>query len=169
MFFFMVTLCYSCQRIQSLPSLVRGTSQPLERIEPENYPFFSDNGDRESLTRALKNQIRYFARLKGPEEYPFGNKRISSETILLTLIRFLKILEENNEADLNQLITENFDLYQSTGKRGKGIVTFTGYYLPLLEGSLTPDGRLPLSPLPSAERSYHSHTQTKRRQKRQCG
>lgn len=139
MFLLVVTLCYSCQRIQSLPSLVRGTSQPLERIEPENYPFFSDNGDRESLTRGLKNQIRYFARLKGPEEYPFGNKKISSETILLTLLRFLKILEENTEADLNQLITENFDLYQSTGKKGKGIVTFTGYYLPLLDGSLTPD------------------------------
>ncbi len=146
MFLLVITLCCSCQKIQSLPSLVRGTPQPLERIEPDNYPFFSDNGDRASLTRALKNQIRYFARLKAPAEYSFGKKRISSETILLTLLRFLKILEENSEADLNQLIIDNFDLYQSTGKRGKGVVTFTGYYLPLLEGSLKPDGvfRYPL-------------------------
>ena len=141
-----VTLCYSCQQIQSLPSLVRGTPPPLKRIEPDKFPFFYDDGDKETLIRALKNQIRYFARLKQPVEYPFGETSISSETILLTLIRFLKILEENNEKDLNRLIRDNFDLYQSTGKRGKGVITFTGYYLPLLDGSLKPDSvyRYPL-------------------------
>jgi membrane-bound lytic murein transglycosylase A len=141
-----VTICYSCQQIQSLPSLVRGTPPPLKRIEPDKFPFFYDYGDKESLINALKNQIRYFARLKQPAEYPFGDTSISSETILLTLIRFLKILEENSEKDLNRLIRENFDLYQSTGKRGKGVTTFTGYYLPLLDGSTKPDSlyRYPL-------------------------
>ncbi len=139
-------LCYSCQQIQFLPSLVRETPPPLKRLKPDKFPFFCDYGDKETLIRALKNQIRYFVRLKQPAEYPFGDTSISSETILLTLIRFLKILEENPGEDLNQLIKDNFDLYQSTGKRGKGVVTFTGYYLPLLDGSLKPDSvyRYPL-------------------------
>ncbi len=141
-----VTLCYSCQQIQSLPSLVRGTPPTLKQIEPEKFPFFYDSGDKETLIRALKNQIRYFARLKKPAEYPFGDTSISSETIFLTLIRFLKILEENPGEDLNQLIKDNFDLYKSTGQSGKGVITFTGYYLPLLDGSLKPDSvyRYPL-------------------------
>jgi membrane-bound lytic murein transglycosylase A len=145
-----LTIFYGCQKIHSLPSLVRRTPPPLERIEPDKFPFFYDSGDKETLIRALKNQIRYYARLKKPAEYPFGETSISSETILLTLIRFLKILEENNEKNFNQLIKDNFDLYQSTGQRGKGVITFTGYYLPLLDGSLKPDSvyRYPLYRLP---------------------
>ena len=137
--FIVLTFCYSCQQIQSLPSLIRGTPPPLKRIEPDKFPFFYDSGNKETLIRSLKNQIRYFARLKKPADYPFGDTSISSETILLTLIRFLKILEEDSGRNLNRLIRDNFDLYQSTGKRGNGITRFTGYYLPLLDGSLKPD------------------------------
>ncbi|MDX1777871.1 MAG: hypothetical protein R3339_03255, partial [Thermodesulfobacteriota bacterium] len=101
-----------------MPSLIRGTPPPLKRIEPDKFPYFYDSGDKETLIRSLKNQIRYFARLKKPTDYPFGDTSISSETILLTLIRFLKILEEDTGRNLNRLIRDNFDLYQSTGKRG---------------------------------------------------
>jgi membrane-bound lytic murein transglycosylase A len=47
---------------------------------------------------------------------------------------------------LTQLIKDNFDLYQSTGEDGTGTVTFTGYYLPEVEGRLHADGvyRYPL-------------------------
>ena len=141
-----VMFCSSCQTLQLVPSVIKGPPPPLKLLAPEEYPLFYDNGDRQELIRALKNQIRYYTRLKEPVEYPFGDTSISSETILLTLARFLQILEEDNDTDMHQLITDNFDLYQSTGEKGKGMVTFTGYYLPLLDGSLTPDNiyRYPL-------------------------
>jgi len=130
----------NCQKIKSLPTLFEPTHPPLVRLAAEDYPVFSDNVDRDDLIRALKDQISYFARLKKPAQYALGGESISSETIRITLERFLYLLEEDNEKDLNQLIQTTFDLYQSTGENGTGIVTFTGYYLPLLEGSLKAEG-----------------------------
>ena len=112
----------------------------------EDYPLFWDNVDRNGLIRALKDQISYFKRLKKPVLYAFGKENISSETVRKTLERFLRLLEEDGEKDFNQLIKNTFDIYQSSGEKGTGVVTFTGYYLPLIEGSLTRDGtyRYPL-------------------------
>ena len=133
------TLSLNCQRIKSIPTLFEPTHPPLVRLASEDYPVFSDTLDRDGLIRALKDQISYFTRLKKPAQYAFGGKSISSETIRITLKRFLHLLEEDKGNDLNQLIQTTFDLYQSTGEKGNGIVTFTGYYLPLIEGSLTAD------------------------------
>jgi membrane-bound lytic murein transglycosylase A len=146
----LLMVSFNCQRIKSLPTLFEPTYPPLVRLATEDYPVFSDYVDRENLIHALKNQISYFARLKKPGQYALGEKSISSETIRITLERFLQMLEEDNNKDLNQLIQTTFDLYQSTGENGTGIVTFTGYYLPLLEGSLKADRtyRYPLYRLP---------------------
>jgi membrane-bound lytic murein transglycosylase A len=131
----------NCHRVITLPSppaIPAKPPSPLIRLSLPDYPRFTDDGDRDELCRALSLQINYFARLKNPAEYSFGNTTISAEKIRATLEAFLTMLTENADDDLTRLIKENFDLYQSSGANGTGTVTFTGYYLPEVEGSLTP-------------------------------
>ena len=135
----MVTLNLNCQRVKSLPSLLTPIHPPLIRLAPDEYPPFMDNGDKEELKQALKNQITYFSQLKQATYYPLGNNTVSSETLRITLEKFLRIMEDNEDKDLNQLLKTHFDAYQSTGENGTGMVTFTGYYIPQVEGSLKAD------------------------------
>jgi membrane-bound lytic murein transglycosylase A len=122
----------------------------LIQLSPDEYPSFSDKGDEEELKKALRNQIKHFSQLKQPTNYYWGRKTISSETLRLTLEKFLHILGDNEAKELNQLIKTHFDVYQSTGENGKGTVTFTGYYIPQVEGSLKADEKysFPLYRLP---------------------
>ena len=132
----MVALNLNCQRIKTLPPLLEKFHPSLILLSPDEYPSFSDNGDEEELKNALRNQIRYFSQLKQLIHYSWGRKTISSTTLKATLEKFLQILENNEDKDLNQLIKTHFDVYQSTGENGTEIVTFTGYYIPQLKGSL---------------------------------
>ncbi len=134
----MATLNLHCQRLKP-PTLLKPVHPPLIRLSPDQHPSFQDSGDKEELRQAVKNQIRYFSRLKQSVSYPLGTKTISSETLRESLEKFLQILEDNEDNDLNQLISTYFDIYQSTGENGTGEVTFTGYYIPLVEGSLNAD------------------------------
>ena len=139
MLLLMVSLNLYCQRIKTLTPLLDHIHPSLILLSPDEYPSFSDNGDEEEFKHALKNQIRYFSRLKQPIYYSWGKKTISSTTLKATLEKFLQILENDEDKDLNQQIKTYFDVYQSTGEKGNGTVTFTGYYIPQLEGSLEPN------------------------------
>jgi len=108
-------------------------------LAPDEYPLFIDNGDEEELKQALINQITYFSQLKQATHYPLGNNTVSSERLKITLEKFLQILGNNEDKELNQLIKTHFDVYQSTGENGTGTVTFTGYYIPQVKGSLKAD------------------------------
>ena len=136
MLLLMVALNLNCQRIKTLTPLLEHIYPTLIPLSPDEYPSFSDNGDEEALKHVLKNQIGYFSRLKQPTHYSWGSKTISSTTLKATLEKFLQLLENDEDKDLNQLIRTYFDVYQSTGEKGNGTVTFTGYYIPQLKGSL---------------------------------
>lgn len=139
MLLLMVILNLNCQSVKTLPPLLKSIHPPLTRLTPDEYPLFIDNGDKEELKQALINQITYFSQLRQARYYPLGSNTVSSETLRITLEKFLQILEDNEDKDLNQLIKNHFDVYQSTGENGTGTVTFTGYYIPQLEGSLEAD------------------------------
>ena len=149
MLVFMVTLNLNCQRVKPLPPLLEPFQPLLMRLSPDEYPSFMDTGDRNALMRAVKHQIKYFSQIKHPINYSWGKNTISSDTLRMTLEKFLQILEDE-EGDIDELIKTHFDIYQSIGENGKGTVTFTGYYLPQVEGSLEADEeyRYPLYRLP---------------------
>lgn len=130
----------NCHRVTTLPPAPAPfpgkPSPPLVRVDPSQYPRFIDSGDRDELCHALSRQLDYFERLKKPVEYSFGTTSISADKIRATLEAFLTILLDGEDKNLTRLLQEKFDLYQSTGENGTGTVTFTGYYLPEVEGSL---------------------------------
>lgn len=165
MLLLMVSLNLNCQRIKTLTPLLDHIHPSLILLSPDEYPSFSDNGDEEEFKHALKNQIRYFSRLKQPIYYSWGKKTISSTTLKATLEKFFQILENDEDKDLNQQIKTHFDVYQSTGEKGNGTVTFTGYYIPQLEGSLEPNEeyKFPIYRLPDnlIIKKYKPHGQKK--------
>ncbi len=76
---------------------------------------------------------------------------ISAQQLKETLISFRGILREaRSSADLKKRIHSEFNIYRITGSDSAGDVLFTGYYEPLLEGSLkrTEKFRYPLYRVP---------------------
>ena len=149
MLVFMVALNLNCQRAKPLPPLLEPFKPLLIRLSPDEYPSFMDTGDRDALIRAVKHQTAYFSQLKHSKNYSWGKNTISSEALRMSLEKFLRILEDEDE-DIDALIKTHFDIYQSRGENGKGAVTFTGYYLPQVEGNLKADEeyRYPIYHLP---------------------
>ncbi len=136
MLLLMVALNLNCQRIKTIAPLLEHMHPALILLSPDEYPSFSDNGDEEGIKQALRNQIRYFSQLKQPIHYSWDRKTISSAILKATLEKFLQVLESDEDKDLKQLIRTYFDVYQSAGEKGNSTVTFTGYYIPKLKGSL---------------------------------
>ncbi|MEE8381226.1 MAG: hypothetical protein V3R78_05040 [Thermodesulfobacteriota bacterium] len=138
MLVFMVALNLNCLRVKPLPPLLEPFKPLLIRLSPDEYPSFMDTGDRDTLIRAVKHQTAYLSQLEHSKNYSWGKNTISSEALRMTLEKFLRILEDE-EGDIDELIKTHFDIYQSRGENGKGAVTFTGYYLPQVEGNLEAD------------------------------
>jgi membrane-bound lytic murein transglycosylase A len=149
MLVFMVALNLNCQRVKPLLPLLKPFQPLLICLSPDEHPSFMDTGDRDALMRTVKHQIKYFSQFEQPAYYSWGKNTISSDTLRMTLEKFLQILEDE-EGDIDELLKTHFDIYQSIGENGKGAVTFTGYYLPQVEGSLEADEeyRYPLYRLP---------------------
>jgi membrane-bound lytic murein transglycosylase A len=150
MFVFMSALNLGCRSAETLSPRLEPFQPVLMRLSPDEYPSFRDMGDRESLMQALRNQIAYFSQPENPPYHALGKETLSSEILKRTLETFLQHLQ-NGEEDLPQFIRTHFDVYQSTGENGTGAVTFTGYYIPVLEGSLEADEvyRYPVYRLPN--------------------
>jgi len=81
----------------------------------------------------------------------FGDRQVRSKDLQDALFAFDQILKTySNPRFLDQAIRQKFDFYQMVGKTGKGDVLVTGYYHPLIRGSLkkTQTFRYPLYRLP---------------------
>jgi len=107
-------------------------------------PAFTDDLDRESLRQALQRSLDYARRLQTDRMLPFGERQITSTTLIQTLEAFQQILAMAlTPAALQQALRERFDVLQSPGRDAQGDVLFTGYYEIELEGSFSPSARFP--------------------------
>jgi len=122
----------------------------LRKIPPEQYPDFSRAyHDRVGLEQAVRYSLEYLGRPSSRRYFPYGD--ISHERAVASLKAFLQLLHDAHAPDeLDRLIRERFDVYQSVGWDGSGTVYFTGYYTPIFDGRKTRDGefRYPLYRLP---------------------
>ncbi|MBI5183095.1 MAG: MltA domain-containing protein [Nitrospinae bacterium] len=105
-------------------------------------PNFTDDIDRDSLIKAINRDLDYLRRIPQDNVYIYGPDRYTTVEIIDSMETFLNILEGSldNKA-FNKTIRSQFNIYRSTGGDGKGTVLFTGYYEPVLEGSLTKEGK----------------------------
>lgn len=98
---------------------------------------FTDDLDPASLELALERSINYYENAGRDNVYRIEDKLVSAKQLKETLTAFRAILRKtDNNTDLNKKIAAEFNVYRVVGSSSSNNALFTGYYEPLLEGSL---------------------------------
>jgi membrane-bound lytic murein transglycosylase A len=131
----------------------RGAVKPLKSFASANVADinFQDDLDPASLESAINHSINYYENSGRNKVYKIVGKTVTAGQLKETLKEFRKILREARDSDdLRKKIAAEFNVYRVTGSDSAGSVLFTGYYEPLLEGSLkrTEAFRYPLYRVP---------------------
>jgi len=106
---------------------------------PPRAPIVSDDLDRESLRRALRQSQAYLQKL--PPDGVVGEqpRRITAKQVLDSLAAFDGLLDRWDCRECwIKAVTERFDFIPSSNDPELQEVLFTGYYDPVIDGSLAP-------------------------------
>ena len=131
--------------ILSLAGCMRGfpliSAPPVETfiLVPAEQIDLDDDLDFASLELAIDRSVQYYEGSGRNSVYRMADKLIGAKQLKESLLAFRQIIRNgaSNEEKKNQ-IRHEFDIYRAAGDDEYGGVLFTGYYEPLLEGSLAP-------------------------------
>lgn len=119
---------------------VKAPERPLVLVEGSDVPAFEDDLDRESLRNAISWSMDFFRRLPEDRLFEYGEDQYSTDHLIKSMETFLYLLDEAEDMEeLADLVRQRFNVYQSVGLDSRGTVLYTGYYEPILEGSLVPN------------------------------
>ena len=124
------------------PTLRMADERPEQALQRVRffYPTFRDDMDLSSLTRALKNNLEYLNRIRPERIFRYGPDKYTCRHIRESQQALLDMISKTPRPEaLNRFIRKDFRVYRATGRPGKRHTFFTGYFLPLYQGSLTPD------------------------------
>jgi membrane-bound lytic murein transglycosylase A len=110
-------------------------------------PVLADDLDRESLQQAIHRSLEFLARLPAQQLVGERPRRFTAGEVRESLLSFLNLLSLWEQPErLAEEVRSHFDLYPSAVDPGEREVLFTGYYQPVIEGSLvrTPTYRYPI-------------------------
>ncbi|MBN2398140.1 MAG: murein transglycosylase A [Deltaproteobacteria bacterium] len=114
----------------------RGVLPPLVPISPRDVPPLIDDLDRASLERAIDRSMEYYDRLPEDRAFRLGDRVCTVGELKASLRDFLEIIRTSDSNEQREaIIRQRFDIYRGSGREG-GEVLFTGYYEPILAGSL---------------------------------
>jgi membrane-bound lytic murein transglycosylase A len=119
----------------------------LIKLNPEQYPLFSDDMAYEGLLESLDRVIAHLKRLPLERAFIFGEDPYSARHLLKSMEHFKKFLETRpSDAALNGFIRAHYRVYRSGGGSGPTPVLFTGYFEPEIAGNpvATPRYRHPV-------------------------
>ena len=107
-------------------------------VVSEELIDLNDDLDYASLDLAIDRSINYYEGSGQKRVYRIADKLIGAKQMKDSLIAFRKIINNDASAeDKKNQIRQEFDIYRAAGDDEHGVVLFTGYYEPLLDGSLT--------------------------------
>jgi membrane-bound lytic murein transglycosylase A len=102
-------------------------------------PAISDDLDPDSLRAAIRGSIAYLERLPADRIVGEHPRRFTAAEILDSLVAFEKLLERWDCRDCwTREFVKRFELIPSSADPELQTVLFTGYYQPVIEGSLVP-------------------------------
>jgi membrane-bound lytic murein transglycosylase A len=113
---------------------------------PENTDFepveFSDDLDLQSLRTAIRQSLNYLQKLPPDRVIGEAPRRFSAKEVSDSLLAFEKLLDlwHCRECFARE-VRARFDLLPSSTDPQFSEVLFTGYYQPVIDGSLTPTER----------------------------
>lgn len=121
---------------------IQGHTQESPILVPQQnqLPSIQDDMDDKSLIIAATRHLDYLKTLPPDTITRLGQDFCSKDCLLESMETFLDILKQKpSPEEFAHAVRENFILYQASGrdKGKKGEMLITGYYEPLLEGSLT--------------------------------
>jgi membrane-bound lytic murein transglycosylase A len=151
MFVAMVLMFQGCPPPQQQPPLPP-LSSAMEEVTPDQRPFFTDDMAYDGLSQAVDYSLSYLSRIPADSKFTFGQDRYAAAHLITSLSHFRKFIETRpSPSALNIYISENYKIYQSVGENSPQKVLFTGYYEPILRGSLTKTDRYryPVYPRPA--------------------
>jgi len=120
---------------------------PVSLIAVPPPEVLADDLDLDSLITAIDTSIRYYRKTDGRETYCFRSRCFQGREMVSSLLRFREIMKGTGSmAEKSARVGEAFEFYQAAGNDGAGTVLFTGYFEPVLNGSLirTESCRYPL-------------------------
>ncbi|KJU84461.1 MltA domain-containing protein [Candidatus Magnetobacterium bavaricum] len=115
--------------------------QLLERLTPPQYPTFTDDHNLVDLREAINRDLVYLNRLDDSKSFNYGPDVYTVKQLKESLNDFLAAMK-HSEGDidlLNNHIRRNYAVYAYRGNDSPDAVTFTGYFVPILRGSLSND------------------------------
>jgi len=109
----------------------------MKRLSPGDFPKFGDDLSEESLRQAVASSLNYFKKIPPERPIRFADTDYPASWLIETLTTFDAILQQGQTpAEIYHLLREQFEVYEATGRQGSGEMLATGYYEPVLEGSL---------------------------------
>jgi membrane-bound lytic murein transglycosylase A len=116
---------------------VKGTEAAvLVKLSGGDIPVLVDDLDAESLDTAVARSLEYLDKRK-TAGFRTGDCDYTAADMREGLLGFRDIVRTFDTAeDRMKKIRDGFDVYKASGSDGKGAVLFTGYYEPVLNGSL---------------------------------
>jgi peptidoglycan lytic transglycosylase A len=127
-----------CTLFKERPLEIKKTA--LIRIDPSSYPDFLDDMDYDGLENCIEQSIFYLNRIPPTIEFRFGQDVFNTSHMIRSLKHFLDVVRTKPLEDrLMRYIRDNYLVYTSIGGDSSKQVLFTGYYEPVLEGSLEKD------------------------------
>ncbi len=109
-------------------------------LHGDEIPFFYDDAFHAPLLNSLAHQIDYLKTGPSEKETVIENTTYNRSDLISSLKHFSDILSSSTHPFiLDNSIRENYLVYQAGGRKkdGRNVMLVTGYYEPLLEGSLT--------------------------------
>jgi membrane-bound lytic murein transglycosylase A len=113
----------------------------LRKLSPGQYPNMQAAFmDKKGLITAINRSLKFMAAPSSREFYPDGP--ITHRQVVSSLLDFKWMLRNVTSASqFQQMIDTRYDVYIAKGYNVRSDVWFTGYYTPILYGSLTETGR----------------------------
>lgn len=143
-FSIMVMITVGCAVPKKRP--IETTEEALSRIHSIQFPKFYDDMAYDGLEHAISKSISYLEKLPSSRKFIFGKDSFTTEHMIKSLKYFLDFIQTNpSKVDLKKFIRSNYRVYRSVGRDQAGEVLFTGYFEPILEGSLNKSEEFPFS------------------------
>jgi len=131
-----------CALFKKEPPEVKETG--LIRIAASELPEFLDDMAYDGLAEGILGSISYLRRVPPTRTFRFGQDVYDTSHMIRSLEHFLYFIQAKpSHQELKEYIDTNYRVYRSVGGNTPGEVLFTGYYEPVLEGSLEPSPEFP--------------------------
>ncbi|HOK06816.1 MAG TPA: murein transglycosylase A [Syntrophales bacterium] len=139
-----------CAGFVERPAVPPVTPSPA-LVKVEAPPDLTDDLDLPSLLRALDESLAYYRERGDKRVFCLPEVCYTGEEMASGLRLFKEIMTSPaSEEERRRAIRQRFDFYRAAGRDGRGEVIFTGYFEPILAGSLerTERFRYPLYGVP---------------------